>query len=173
MKRHGIRGVAALALFVAGCGQPPPSGQSEQSVVLYERSDRGAVQVNGDTRDWYAISRGGKAVGSNPPLLNTTTELEPGDYEISVNKTVRKVRIEPGKKLVLLTGSLVVQGSKADWWYPEQGGEQKVAVNPPTLGNALALFPGTYAVKVYVTNHAEPVSDSAQVSPGKKTVLTR
>src|SRR5262245_64300822 len=106
-------------------------------------------------------------------MLNTTRELEPGDYDVSVNKTVRKVKIEAGKKTVLVTGSLVVEGSGANWWYPEQGGERKTVANPPLLGRPLALFSGTYAVHVHVGNRDEKLSDGTKVTPGKLTVLNR
>ena len=146
MNPFPIAGIAMAALVIAGCGE---------------------------TRDWFMVLRDGKGIGGNPPMLNNTVELEPGEYDVSVNKTIRKVKIDAGKKVVLLTGSLVVEGSSASWWYPEQAGERKVSSNPPVPGRALALFPGTYSVHAYVKNKTEKITESVQVSAGQKTALKR
>src|SRR5262245_65222846 len=106
--------VALVSAALAGArGAEPPA---EQTVVPYDSKALGAVQVKGDTRDWFTVYQGNKRVGpSVPPLLNSTVELPPGTYQILVNKTERKVTVEAGKKVVLLTGTLVVEGNGASW----------------------------------------------------------
>jgi hypothetical protein len=117
------------------------------------------------------VSQDGKRVGSaTPPRLNGVVELPPGTYDVSVNKTKRTATVRAGKKTVLLTGTLVVEG-KGDWYTPHQGGEAKLTDAPPTLNHPIALFPGTYAVTVHVGVNDEKLTDDAKVSAGEKTVL--
>ncbi len=95
----------------------------------------------------------------------------PGTYVIVVNRTERKVTIEAGKKTILWTGELIVEG-KPDtaFWYPVLDKDRKVAANPPLLNRSLPLFPGEYQVLVYesVTTGAHD-KGRAEVKPGQTT----
>jgi hypothetical protein len=168
----------------AASASPPATASAsnavvEQSVVPHDRADVGAVEVrsiDSSPVDWFDVLQNGKrAFDGNPRLLNTSVELPPGSYVVDVNQTQREVIVEAGKKTVLWTGNLVVEGEPSHaFWYPMQGGERKLSSNPPLLNRARALFPGNYSVYVYVsiTTGDEPLGD-AQVLAGQKTVLRK
>jgi hypothetical protein len=61
----------------------------EKTVEAYGSQTRGAVQVKGDTTDWFDVAKSGKSILTVPKLLNGTLELEPGDNEIVVNRKSR------------------------------------------------------------------------------------
>ena len=149
----------------------PPA---EASVVAYESKTKGAVQVRSvdpEPVHWFDVFKDGKrALSGNPPLLDSTVELDPGTYEVDVNRTRRKVTIEAGKKTVLWTGELVVEGKGASWYTPWQGKDQKIISNPPALGRATPLFAGTYRVTVHVGNEDKALGETKVVA-GKKTTL--
>jgi hypothetical protein len=152
----------------------PTSAPAEVTSLPYKSDTVGALQVTGDTRDWYNVMQDGKsALPGAPPLLNTTVELPPGNYEVSVNRTTRLAKIDLGKKTVLVTGTLVVEGTAADWYTPYQGKDRKVVSAPPRLNHPIALFPGTYTVFVHVNLKEEKLTDNALVVEGKKTVLKK
>lgn len=165
-------------------GSAPAAGEStatapgEDTVVAYGDAARGALEVksiSAEPVDWYDVLRDGKrAFDGNPKLLNTTLELAPGTYVVDVNRTQREVTIEPGKKAILWTGELVVEGEPSHaYWYPMQGNERRLSSHPALLNSARALFPGTYTVFVYesITTGDERLGD-AEVKAGQKTVLT-
>jgi hypothetical protein len=144
----------------------------ETTTEAYDSQSRGALQVTGDTDDWFMIYQDGKRVGPRvAPKLGSTEELPPGAYEVRVNKTSRNVNLEAGKKIIVRTGSLVVEG-QGEWYTPYQDKEAKISSNPPALNNPIALFPGAYEVRVHVGQKDESLGD-ATVSPGKKTVLKK
>lgn len=146
----------------------------EKTEVAYKSTTHGAIQVNGTTGDWFTIYQGKKDVGPGvPPKVGGTAEILPGEYDVYVNKTKRTVTVKAGMKVVLETGTLVVEGKGADWWTPHVGKERMIVSNPPILGAALSLFPGKYTVRVHKfgTDDVE-LTDAAKVEPGKKTVLT-
>jgi hypothetical protein len=150
--------------------KPPP----EMSEIAYDSKTHGALEVRGDTGDWILINRDGKKAGpAVPPKLNTTVELEPGAYEVSVNRTQRAIKVQVGKKTVLQTGTLVVEGKGADWYAPYQGKERKTSDAPPKLNAPIALFPGSYTVLVRVGDKNVKLTDAAQIAAGQKTVLKR
>ena len=174
-----VLALLALAAISRGMAVPPkPEGEvkappKEETVEAYDSKTMGAVQVKGDTKDYFEITKDGKPAHSGaPPLLNKTLELAPGTYEIKVNKSMRKVTAEAGKKIVLLTGTLAVEGKKANFYVPFEGKERRVAGNPRTLNVPMALFAGTYRVELNVgVNKTVVLTDSAKVLPGMKTVL--
>ena len=108
--------------------KPPP----EMSEVAYDSKTHGALEVRGDTGDWILINRDAKKAGpAVPPKLNTTVELEPGTYEVSVNRTQRAIKVQVGKKTVLQTGTLVVEGKGADWYAPTRARSGRPAMLHP------------------------------------------
>jgi hypothetical protein len=170
---------ALLALMFAAsrvaAQAPAPAGDQpkEESVEPFDSRTTGAVELKGDTKDWYEVLKDGKrAYSGAPPLLNNMVELSPGEYEVAINKTTRPIKIEKGKKLVLLTGALVVEGRKANFYAPYQGTERKVSANPRKLNTPMSLLPDTYRVELNVdVNRQVVLSDGVKVVAGKKTVL--
>ena len=156
-----------------------PKEVAERSVVPYDRADVGGLEVksiDASPVDWFDVRQNGKrAFDGNPRLLNTSIELAPGEYDVDVNRTQRKVAIEAGKKTILWTGNLVVEGEPSHaFWYPMQGNERKLSSNPSLLNSSRALFPGTYTVYVYVSvTTGDELLGDAEVKPGQKTALTK
>lgn len=147
----------------------------EESVVDYDNKTHGALQVKcirDEPKEWFDVLQDGKrAFKGNPPLLNKTIELMPGAYMVDVNRTQRKVTVEAGKKTILWTGDLIVEGTpESAYWYPMQGNARRVRGNPPTLNTPRALFPGTYDVHVSVDLKNKDLGE-ATVKPGLKTTL--
>lgn len=149
----------------------------QDSVVAYESTSHGALQVmsvRDDPTDWFDVLQDGeRAYAGNPYLLNRTMELLPGSYEVDVNRTRRAVTIEAGKKTVIWTGELRVEGGPSGaYWWPMQGNERKLSSNPATLNASRALLPGTYEVFVHVSVTTGDTSlGDAEVRAGQTTVL--
>src|SRR5688500_8908656 len=104
LKKSWVFAVVLAGAAVAGA-VPEDKTPREEAVEAYDSPTRGAIQVKGDTTDWFEVYRAGKAVAYPYPLLGKTVEVEAGEYEVQVNRTVRKVKVEAGKKVVLGTGT--------------------------------------------------------------------
>jgi hypothetical protein len=148
----------------------------EETVVDHESKTMGALQVKAVSdgpADWFDVFQyNERAISGNPPRLNSTIEIAPGTYIVSVNRTQRKVTIAAGKKAILLTGELVVEGAKGsgDWFTPYQGKDRKVVSNPPTINTPIALFAGKYTVTLRMGLKDKDLGE-AEVTAGRKTVL--
>jgi len=153
----------------------PADDVKEESVVPYDSKTNGALQVMTvakDTGEWFGVQKDGKSVLSGaPPLLNSTVELAPGDYLVGVNYTERKVTIVVGKKTVLWTGDLMVQGKKGsgDYYAPFQGNDRRSATAEHVVNSPFALFAGKYSVRVFLANRFFP---EVEVKAGKRTVVS-
>jgi hypothetical protein len=153
----------------------PAEPPKELSFAPHDSKTRGAVEVRTlteKTGQWFRVAKGGKdATPGVPPLLNTALELDPGEYAVIVNRTERKVTVEAGKKAVLWTGELVVEGEKGrgDYYAPFQGKEKKLTSAEPLVNNPTSLFAGTYSVKFW-GKVTKDLGD-AEVKPGQQTVL--
>ena len=174
------------ALLILATDHLPLAGQDgksagppkEEAVEDYGSKTKGAIQVNvanKDPVDSFDVLRDGKrAFGGAPRLLNNTVELAPGAYVVVVNKTERKVTVEAGKKTVLWTGELVVEGRPSTTaWYAMRG-DVKLSSNgvEPLLNRAVPLFPGTYTVFVDTSLTGKDKSlGEAKVVAGQKTAL--
>ena len=160
-----------------GGGEKDKSAEApqEESVVPYDSKTHGALQVttvDEKTVEWFNVLQNGeRAVAGAPPKLNTTVELAPGAYVVSVNHTERKLTIEAGKKRILLAGELLVKG-KGGMWSPWQGKERRLATVEPRLDDALSLFAGTYTVKVFVFGQDSKELGPVEVKAGQRTVVT-
>jgi hypothetical protein len=127
--------------------EPP----KELSVEDYDSKTRGALQVKAvrpSVGDCFIVEKGGKGIGGVPPVLNSTVELDPGEYVVSVNRTSRKVTIEAGKKAILRAGEVVVEGKEGagGWYNITEGKEGRGPTVPPGVGGAVSLFAGRYNV---------------------------
>jgi len=166
---------AGHAALGGGDKDKPADAPKEESVVPYDGKTRGALQVNTvseKTGEWFDVLQNGKrAFAGATPKLNTTIELAPGTYVVSVNRTERKVTIEVGKKTVLWTGELVVEGAKGsgDFYAPFQGKERKLANVQPVVNIPTALFAGKYTVKLFAGKTRD--LGEVEVKAGKRTVL--
>jgi hypothetical protein len=170
-------GAATTGSPAEHAGHSAATATGQDAVVAHDDPARGALEVKSieaDPVDWYDVLRDGKrAFDGNPKLLNSTLELDPGAYVVDVNRTRREVTIEAGKKAILWTGELVVEGEPSHaFWYPMQGSERRLSSNPSLLNSPRALFPGTYTVFVYesVTTGDQRLGD-AEVKAGQKTAL--
>jgi hypothetical protein len=180
---HLTAGMIVCALIsstVLSGDDPRKDTPKEEEVTDYKSATNGALEVKSVADkpiDWFAVFQGKKQL--SPPgnmRLNSTVELAPGTYVVRVNKTERKVTIQAGKKLTLLTGDLVVEAPKgtAGWFTPYQGKQVMLARNPSTPNNPTALFAGKYVV-TYRQGGVSPEEKlgEAEVRPGRKTVLKR
>jgi hypothetical protein len=155
----------------------PADALKEQSVVAYDSTTHGAVQVKSASerpRDSFNVLPDGQRDFLGPPeLLNSTRKLPPGTYVVDVNRTRRKVKIEAGKQTVLRTGDLRVESKrKGAFWVPKQGTETRLASNPPVVNSRVALFPGTYTVYINVGAGVDLKKlAEAEVKAGKTTVV--
>ena len=79
-------GVIALVLAGSGLAGAAPDEKKdpprEETVEAYDSQTRGAIQVKGDTTDWFEVYKADKAVTFPHPLLGKTVEVEPGEYEV-------------------------------------------------------------------------------------------
>ena len=155
----------------------PAEAPKEQTAVDFDSKTHGAVQVKSASEkpgdSFNVIPEGKKEFLGPPEILDGTRELAPGTYVIDVNRTRRKVKVEAGKKTVLLTGDLVVESKREGTiWSPKQEKELKYMSNPPVVNSRIALFPGTY--EVYI-NVGETINlkefGKAVVKAGEKTVF--
>ncbi|MDX1500732.1 MAG: hypothetical protein R3325_00095 [Thermoanaerobaculia bacterium] len=163
-------------------GSPPEPAATEEleasrrevTVQPWNDPSGGAVEVLGDTRDWFDVVHddGTRAFPGNPPVLGNAVAVAPGTYRVRVNNTERRVTVRSGEKIVLRTGTLIVEGTRASFWAPYLGDERMVALNPPTLGSALALLPGSYRVELTVEqNRTVVLAEAATVEAGRTTTL--
>lgn len=177
----------AVLLLAIATGHAPLAGQDkekpaearkEETVEPYDSKTKGAILVKVDQKDptdWFDVLQDGKRVLKGArKLLNNTLELPPGAYVVDVNKTQRKVTIVAGKRTILWTGELLVEGKPSTMaWYAMQG---KVTLTStgvePLLNRALPLFPGTYTVFVDTSLTGKDKSlGASEVKAGRKTVL--
>lgn len=185
-------GCFVVLLLVVGCQSRPDAGDTggagsdgaaaasarQDSTVAYESAANGALQVMSvsDPVNWFLVFRDSTpAIDGNPPLLNSTVELAPGEYQVDVNRTRRAVTIVAGLRTIVWTGDLAVEGgSTSDYWYPSQQGERRVTSNPPLVGRPLPLFPGSYLVIVHGSVTVPPDTlGPADVIAGRTTTLRR
>ena len=184
-------GIIGALLLAAGCksrsspadaaggnGDGAAGAARSDSVAAYESTSNGALQVMSVSNPvhWFEVYRDStRVLSGNPPLLNSTVELAPGDYAVDVNRTRRPVTIVAGRKTILWTGELVVAGGgTSDFWYPVQNGERRVISNPPLVGAPVPLFPGSYTALVQgsVTMPMDTLGP-AEVTAGQTTTLRR
>lgn len=169
--------LAAIASTLWGCGEASTPEAPKGPVTLelitgdHPNLSKGALQVTGDTQDILLISKDGKRLPGNPPLLKETIELDPGSYLVDLNKTTRNVTLQAGKKVILRSGSIVVTKKDAGFWFPKQGEVNRFNSNPPASGSALSLFPGVYDVYVNVFPNNQKVAEGVKVTPGQRVTL--
>lgn len=179
--------VLSLLLLIIGSGcaglagqakEKPTEGLRDVTVEAFDNKSKGAIQVkvdNKDTKDSFDVLQNGKrAFDGNPKLLNETLELAPGTYTVEVNRTQRNVTVEVGKKTILWTGELVVEGQPSTMaWYALKGNVKLTSSGvEPLLNVARPLFPGTYTVFVDTSLTGDDKSlGEAEVKAGQRTVL--
>jgi hypothetical protein len=145
----------------------------EQTTEPYSNKTRGAIQVKGETGDYFFVFKDGKNMQrGNNWLLNAIVPFPPGDYVVEVNHTKRSINVTIGKTTIVHTGTLQVEGTKNRLWAPFQGNERKLRGNNPLVNHPLALFAGSYRVDVIDPGvRTYTLTQNAQVVAGKKTVI--
>lgn len=186
-----VFGVFAALLLVAGCksrsdaGATPGAGGAgadaaaaarQDSSAAWENTTSGALQVMSVSSpvDWFLVYQDSTRITrGNPPLLNATVELPPGEYQVDVNHSRRPVTITAGRKTIVWTGDLVVEGgSPSDFFMPMQNGERRFTSNPPIVGRPVPLFPGSYTAIVHGSVSVPPDTlGPATVVAGTTTTL--
>ncbi|MBA4189759.1 MAG: hypothetical protein C0467_17375 [Planctomycetaceae bacterium] len=176
-----------VLLLVIASGLAPLAGQDkekpaeapkEETVEAYDSKSNGAIQVKvekkNSTHSFDVLQDGKRVFKGAPKLLNTTLELSPGDYVVDVNMTQRKITIVAGKKAILLTGELVVEGQPSTIaWYAMEGKVKLTSSGvEPLLNQPIPLFAGTYTVFVDTSLTGQDKSlGKAEVKAGRMTVL--
>lgn len=169
--------VASHAGLADEKNKKPAEAPKEQTVVDYDSKTHGAVQVKSASEkpgdSFNVLPQGEKDFLGAPEILDGTRVLAPGTYTIVVNRTRRTVKIEAGKKTILLTGDLMVESKrKGTIWAPRQEKEFKYASNPPVVNTRIALFAGTYEVYINVGDTIDLKEfGKAEVKVGEKTVF--
>lgn len=177
-----IGGFSVCLVMIVAQGQL--TGQDKEKLTPrdlffedYDSKTHGALQVKVDDKmptSSFLVKQKDKVVNGSPKLLNATHELPPGEYEVSVNMTYRNITIRAGKKTILLTGQLKVEGKPSTMaWYALEGKTKLTSSGvEPLLNKAIPLFAGTYAVYVDTSLTGQDQSlGKAEVKPGAMTVL--
>lgn len=105
----------------------------------------GTVNVQADTDEYYYVfDSGAKQLASGH--VGRATSLFAGTYTLKVNNTQAQGDVRAGEELSIPTGTLVVRGSTDEYYYVfDTAGTQLASAH---LERPLALFPGSYSVKV-------------------------
>lgn len=115
------------------------------------QSGQGALQVEGSTAtSFYVLSGNGERVGYQS--MNQLLPLDPGTYDVSINHVVHRAEVREGRLTRCATGTLVVSGNTADYFYVMDSARRELAYDQ--LGESLSFFPGTYNIRVNNTEIA-------------------
>src|ERR1700738_561791 len=95
--------------------------------------------------------------------MNRSLAVEPGQYQVKVNKSAHAGAVEAKTLTRCSAGTLLVSGSTDEYYYVFDGSKTQLAYHK--LGSPLAFFPGDYSVSVNKT------SASASLKPGATTTL--
>jgi hypothetical protein len=138
------------------CSQKPEADRcctfSDLTAETKVEAGQGALVVNGSTSTYfYVFDEGGKQV--NYQSLNRPLGLDPGTYQIKVNNSAYTVEVKDGFLASCSTGTLIIQGQTADYYYVTDSLDQQLVYS--NLGKATSFFPS--AVKVKVNNTEVPV----------------
>jgi hypothetical protein len=120
----------------------------------------GSIVAQGTTNEfYYVLGKGNKQLDFSK--LGKPLSLFPGAYRVSVNNTLAKADVFAGRETELMTGNLFVTGLTDELYYVTDSADH--ALNFQKLNNALALFPGSYNIKINNTHMR------GKVLPGKVT----
>jgi 6,7-dimethyl-8-ribityllumazine synthase len=118
----------------------------------------GTVVVQGTTDEYYYVfDASGRQLASN--RLGRPLALLEGSYSIKVNNTPATAAIKAGQLVELATGTLTVRGTGSDYFYVADGSGTQLGSS--RLGTPMALFPGSYPVKLRGTEKVVTVKAGA------------
>jgi hypothetical protein len=122
----------------------------------------GTLMVEGNTTEYfYVMDSAEHQLGYES--LGKSMSFFPGSYKVKVNNTETVVDIKLKELTQLRTGTLIVHGNTAEYYYVlDESNEQ---LNYNMLEKPLAFLPGTYPVKV------NKMTMDAEILPGKLTEL--
>jgi hypothetical protein len=116
----------------------------------------GTLIVRGNTNEYYyVLDDTNKQLNYNS--LEKPLAFLPGTYLLKVNHTSMKADVIAGKATELRTGSILVKGLTDEYYYVTDTIGN--ALNYQTLNKSLAVFPGTFHIKVNNTLMVGKVSE--------------
>lgn len=124
----------------------------------------GALVVSGTGNDLYEVydSEGKRKLSFTK--TNSVTELLPGTYVLSLQRVQRKLEIQPGKKTVIESGALAVEGNTEGLYYVyDETGKNRLDFRG--TNRAIELLPGKYVVTI--NGREFPV----EVKPNQETIV--
>lgn len=118
--------------------EPMPSGGSVQT-------GQGALQVDGSTSAYfYVYDEDGKQIGYQS--LNNLLAMNPGKYQVKVNKSSHPVTIQGGSLTHCWTATLTIAGSTSEYYYVMDSARSQIHYD--SLGKSSSFFPLTLWVQV-------------------------
>ncbi len=128
----------------------------------------GAVRVAASTDEYYyVLDSAGNQIGSGH--VGKPLGLFAGSYTLKVNNSESKAEVRAGEITSVPANTLVTEGSTDEYYYVLNSGGTQVA--SAHLGKPLALFPGTYTVKLNNSMAAANLaSGAATIQSGSITV---
>jgi hypothetical protein len=105
----------------------------------------GTIGVDSPTDEYYYIfdSAGTQLASAH---VGKPVGLFAGSYSVKINNSEAKADVRPGETASLPAGTLVAEGSTDEYYYVFNSAAAQIA--SAHLGKPLALFPGTYTVKL-------------------------
>lgn len=117
---------------------------SAQSKML-TRCTTGAVLVSGKTDEYYAVlDNAGRQLASSH--LASALSLFPGSYQVRLNNTDSAANLQAGSTLELKPGTVNVDAGTDEYYAVLDAATRQVASSH--VGRPLALFPGSYTVRL-------------------------
>jgi len=129
----------------------------------------GGVLVSGTTDEYYYVfDTSGKQLAS--AHVGGALSLFPGSYQARLNNTNTPTDVKTGPPLVLKSGTVNVEAPTDEYFYVFDTASKQLASSH--VGRAIALFPGSYTVKINNSDAKAEVraADATNVPVG--TLLT-
>ncbi len=128
--------------------------QAEAKLDQITEVKTGTLLVHGATEEYYyVLDSAGQQLAYN--TLGKSLALLPGSYNLKVNNTASKADIAGGQTSEVRTGGLLVKGTTEEYYYVLDSLGEQLAYQ--TLNKTLALFPGSYRLRVNKSESAAAV----------------
>jgi hypothetical protein len=159
--------VAAGIGILAACAADAPVA-SPLELCRTEPGAEAGLRVNAlSDAYFYADAPGGDQEGY--ALGGSLVSLEPGEYVARLNDTRHPVTVEEGQVTVCEAATIEVAGTTAEYWYlVDSVGTQ---LGYALLGQPLAVFPGSYTVRVNNTRTRVEAEARNVSTPSTGTVV--
>jgi hypothetical protein len=154
---------ALLLLSLWSCQTTTPDPLC-QNVPLPDASDvpagQGAIQILASTEEtFYVFDQVGKQVASAG--TNRSAAVKPGDYVVKINKSSRSVSVSARRLTKCSTGGVLVSGTTDETYYVFDTANTQLSY--AGIAKALALFPGSYQVRMNKTTASVDIRPGATV----------